>query len=182
MSDADKDLVTKVDELAAEVGNDWQSLNTRLRAIEDPYELLDIDETGTTTTTAPSGVIYYNDPFTVNNQPIALSLPQARDLIIDTLTANPEMWGELVTVYAASWSSFYDRLVLTSEQHTAFSETSTLLKHRFGFSDVSTISDGEDPFEPETHQVNAADTAPIDHWQGRYDIVCAATLLTLYTE
>ena len=177
ISNADKDLVTKVDDLAAAVGTDWKSLNSRLAAIEAPNETPDgeiID------TAATSGIIYYNDPFTTNNQPVSLSLPLARDLLIATLTANPAMRGELVTVYAASWYNFYQRLTLASAEYPIFAETIALIKQRFGFADVLISAANEDPFAPEVHELTALDVSPIDHWQGRYDLVCSATFLTLY--
>ena len=129
---------------------------------------------------ANSGIVYYNDPFTISSQPLALSLPLAHELLSAILLENPAMRGELVAVYAESWYNFYQRLTLASTEHPVFAETVARVQQRFNFADVLLDTALQDNFSPEKHTLTTADISPIEHWKPRYDVVCTAASLTLY--
>lgn len=130
------------------------------------------DSDDNTSTTKPSGMESYIDPFSENLVPLSLPLPEAYTRVMATTALYSLDDHVIVRVSSHSWEDFYKRLLKAALAHPEFLDTAVNVQQRFGFTSSPA------PDLPEVAVIRAGESyAPIGDWMGRYDQVYTAVLV-----
>lgn len=134
-----------------------------------------IDDTAESSSLDSAYALFF-DPFKVNADPLALSLPTAFSLLSPSLVKHSDKDIVIISVSASGWGDFYQNLLSASLLHSEFLETAIKVQERFQFN----LPPAE-AYEAEVIAIAAnSGSSGLNHWLEKHDQVLSSTLMLMF--